>query len=351
MYWISDYNNKISDEVRTSTTVIELISEAHITGLVEYFGSNIVIGCVAESSMEEQPNHYQIKLRHSKTRNYDITKATKKGYYNTEGVAGEFASMMALHFQARFYHSSTTIGELSGKSIQARELKKILRVQPRRNIDANVFGQQERNFTSLKLFLNKIKSVPEKHHMEVIGACNNYNLALREIGIDHEMVFVRLVSAIESMSDSFSLKNTDDPHSKELLALINSSPNELVIKELRDLFSKRKTMLKFTKFIETYSKGYLKGGNYKAKRMKIAKKDLPAICAAIYKARSKYLHAGEHMYLSNNFGGDKYDTDASLGMYIGSRKFLKEEKLPHIEFFEGLIRHCILSRIDELAGK
>jgi len=78
----------------------------------------------------------------------------------------------------------------------------------------------------------------------------------------------------------------------------------------------------------------------------------------IYAARSKYLRAGEPMFLSQPFkGGEKWDTDPTAGMIIDNRLFpppkkvtpsgtlveTPSQKLPYAYFFEGLVRQCLLN--------
>ena len=67
----------------------------------------------------------------------------------------------------------------------------------------------------------------------------------------------------------------------------------------QNLIKTEKSKLKFIRFIEKYSTGCFKGGNWKAKHVKISKKDLPKTLKKIYDARSKYLHNGEAMYLTD----------------------------------------------------
>jgi hypothetical protein len=81
--------------------------------------------------------------------------------------------------------------------------------------------------------------------------------------------------------------------------------------------------------------------------LEIKKADLPQVLTAIYNARSAYLHAGEPMYLSMPIkGGERWDIDPTLGMTIDNREFSPRPKLPYAYFFEGLVRHCLLSYLE-----
>jgi len=42
-------------------------------------------------------------------------------------------------------------------------------------------------------------------------------------------------------------------------------------------------------------------------------------------------------------GGEKWDTEPTLGMIVGNRSFPASAKLPYSYFFEGLVRQCLLN--------
>ena len=116
--------------------------------------------------------------------------------------------------------------------------------------------------------------------------------------------------------------------------------------ELVNIFNARKAKAKFKAFIELYSKGFFKGGNFKASHVRIRKAELPTALNAIYDGRSGYLHRGEVLYLSRPMrGGQKWDTDPTLGMIMGNRRFSAKMKLPYSSWFQRLVRHCIMQFI------
>jgi hypothetical protein len=164
------------------------------------------------------------------------------------------------------------------------------------------------------------------------------------------MVFIRLVSSIEALSKDFDLERKDD-------LLMGKNFNDIIINgvlteeekvQLEKTFENRKSRKKFKRFIEKYSTGFFKGGNYKAKHTRIFKKDLEKTLDAIYSARSKYLHAGEPMYLSLPIKGEhKWDTDPSLGMIMDRRRIPKSQKLPYTHWFEKLVRHSLLNYLED----
>ncbi len=67
--------------------------------------------------------------------------------------------------------------------------------------------------------------------------------------------------------------------------------------ELQEIFNVRKSGKRFVRFIEKHSSGFFKGGNFKAKHLKIKPSNLGRVLNIIYTARSKYLHAGEPMFM------------------------------------------------------
>jgi len=114
--------------------------------------------------------------------------------------------------------------------------------------------------------------------------------------------------------------------------------------ELKTVFDVRKSRKKFVRFIETHSSGFFKGGNFKAKHLKIKRAKLGKVLNVIYTARSKYLHAGGPMFLSQPIkGGEKWDTDPTSGMIVDNRSFALSQKLPYTYFFEGLVRQCLVN--------
>jgi hypothetical protein len=96
-----------------------------------------------------------------------------------------------------------------------------------------------------------------------------------------------------------------------------------------------------------HSSGFFKGGNFKAKRLKVGRANLARVLDTIYTARSKYLHAGEPMFLSQPIkGGEKWDTDPTSQMIVDNRLLTESEKLPYSYFFEGLVRQSLLNYLE-----
>ena len=346
MEWIKVIEALKDKNTTKQSITYEIASECRICGLLKY--ANILCAPIAinDPSPELYPFILKIEVPLSKN-NVNFSKYNKKGYGFKYGIIGELLSIFSIWLRSRFYLISTTYGELTDSGIPLRAKNKFVYIKPTRNIHKELFSSTGKNFVNLAQCLDLIKSLDSNHHERFISACYNYARAIKEVGIDHEMVFVRLVSAIESLSSSFvELDEKEDVlKSKDIAGEINKlhlSNEEL--RALKNIFQNRNIQKKFIKFFKLYSKGYFKGGNYRAKRLKIKKSDLSQNLKAIYNARSKYLHNGESMYLSREMHGyDKWDTDPSVGEYRGNKYISGSEKLPYIRFFEGLVRHCILN--------
>lgn len=345
MYWNNDL--KLAEPLKENEDeYYEFLSEARITGITDYYSENLIIGPFIGQNTYG-PHSYQVRARLPKATElkYSVEDATTDGYYHPGGIADEFCSMLSLHFQARFYHVSTTSGGISATKASWRTVNPIHRVAVPMHWDRVVFGKQPRNFSTFTEFLRIIEKIPEAKHLAIMKAASNYNAALCQVGIDPEMVFVKLVSAIEVLSKDFLLSKKDD----SLSDLGDAAQWTLEQQaDLAALIKHRKVRRRFIRFIETHSKGYFKGGRPNAPHLMVTRAQLPKVLSVIYDARSEFLHAGESMYLSTPFEQFKWHLDGSVGMYIGKRKFEAKQHLPNIEFFEGLVRHCILGYINKL---
>jgi hypothetical protein len=194
-------------------------------------------------------------------------------------------------------------------------------------------------------FLESVRKLPEKYHQQFYLAAHHYASALRWMGFDHQMVFIRLVSAVESLSSHFiETKDVLTKADKKIEQLITSSNLEDAEKEeLLKIFNVRRARQKFVRFIQTYSKRFFIGKKYKGKELiRIKKNQLPMYAKRIYDARSAYLHSGEPMNISPEMVY-LWDIDSSLGGIRDQREWGENQKLPRAHWFEGLVRHCLLN--------
>lgn len=224
-------------------------------------------------------------------------RGTRKGYLFRGGPIGELLSLTSLFLQARFYVLSTSVGHFTSKGVPFKtEFTPPLRGAFGQNIDPVLFSDGGRDLADeLAGFLQQIRLIPPKYHFTVALAASHYARALREVGVDEEMVFVRLVAAIETAARKQSISND---------LLQNKKPEDLFridkltqpeVQELQNLLETRKAKARFTSFLEKFSSGFFEGMPDKPAHTQITPATLSSVANAIYDARSGYLHNGYQM--------------------------------------------------------
>ena len=339
----------------------EVATECHIPGVLDYDGGKILCAGLTMAKNKNGLYHYSIRIQHSKSEEpYYNKKANKKGYYFRDGIIGELLSLFSLYLQCRFYLTATYSGELSSKGLKTKIEHNFLYRPCNHQIHPKIFeNNKSRNFAiGLSDFLNSVKTFKPKQHQQFILSCYHYAKAIKEVGIDREMVFIRLVSSAEVLAKNIVLTQRDNSllgkKFSDIFKNCNLCKNQKeqlkeILKIGKDgLINIEKSRLKFISFIKKYSKGCLKGGNWKAKDLKISRKDLPKALRKIYDARSGYLHNGEPMCLSLFWKRAKgWDTDPSLGMLVDNRRISVTKKLPYEYWFENIIRCCLLNYLTD----
>ena len=332
----------------------ELASDSYIPGLLDYNNGKILCSPMTFERGITGLYKYLLKVEFAHIDDPTFNQnANKKGYLFKEGIPGELTALLSLYFQCRFYLLAAYYLTSQGSKVKS-EYEIVFRpCGP--NFNPAYFPGSDRNFAvGLSDFLNLVICIDVKYHQQLILACYHYAKALKEFGIDEEMVFIRLVSAIEALSQWAKLKNSDDLFDGRQFSEVVKTDLLFIDEqnELENIFETRKSKIRYKRFIEQYSKGFFKGGNFKAPHTKIKKANLPKTLDAIYDSRSHYLHKGKPMYLSLPMrGGQKWDTDPSLEMIIDNRKFSKKEKLPYGDFFQRLVRHCLMQFIVDVPKK
>jgi hypothetical protein len=365
MAWIRLLEDlEASPAERRYSTEYEFVSECRITGRLEYAGGAIVCTPYTFEKDENGLHHYLLTLSYpaddGSRRERELTElmqgATPDGYYFRDGAAGELLSLLSLALRCRLYLVASV--HVSGDTRIKREFKiNHRRVDP--DTHPAIFDDRARNFVrDLPPLLDHLRSTTIGHQRAALAAYH-YARALREVGLDTEMIFIRLVSAIEVLSQrhplsarrspldgldferAFGGARLTDKQRDELRQVLGVSRKGHVRIE--------KSRRRFISFIDEYSKGAIKGGNYKGKHLKIGRTKLVPTLDAIYRARSRYLHSGEPMYPSYDVAGrHNWDTDPSSGMWVDNRRFDGEDKLPYPRWFENIVRHCILKYLHEM---
>ncbi len=330
------------------TVEYEVASECHIPGLLDYADGQIICAGMTTEQSRDGLWLYNLILRFPTGPHDANRKADEIGYYFKDGVLGELLALMSLFFRCRFYLISSRLQPGNPRmGMTITQDYPFIRVKCNPGIHPPLFEDRNKNFaTDFKQFLDTVRLLNPQLHQNFILACHHYARAVREVGVDPEMLFIRLVSSIEVLSKSLILGRKDDTFEQQRVTrLIDESDlNREEKSELKNVFNVRKSRKKFVRFVEENSAGFFRGGNFKAKRLKIRRADLAGALDVIYTARSKYLHAGEPMFLSQPIkGGGKWDTDPMSGMIADNRTFTAGQKLPYGFFFEGLVRQCLLN--------
>jgi hypothetical protein len=141
----------------------EFASEVLIPGLLIYREGVVISRCITLVADPAGLYKYALRLRLPAAETLR-SEGTRKGYLFRDGPIGELIALFS-------------------------------------GVDSIVFSPSDRNFTlSLPPFLDDVSALPERYHQRVATAVDHYARGLRNIGLDGEMVFVRLVSAIETVA-------------------------------------------------------------------------------------------------------------------------------------------------------
>jgi len=356
MLWIRNIDKLKESEDGSYFFDFEIATERHIGGVLDYEEGKIRCGMFTLERDRNGLFHYLLRIQFPKIDEYYNENADEEGYFFVS-VLEELLSLFSLFFQCRFYLVATYSGELDGEGSKTKTEHNFLYKSCDYNVHPKIFKHSNNNFSlGLSDFLDLIRELKVEKHYQFILCCYNYSKALKEIGVDREMVFIRLVSSIEILSEDFNLSEKDNPlNNKNFKDIILNKLDLTILQEEQfwellnvnkeGLIKIKKTSKKFIQFIKEYSKGALKGGNYKGK--KITKINLIKTLRKIYCARSKYLHSGYSMYLSNFMRGfEKYDMDPSLGTTADNRRLkAKNNKMPYESWFENIVRCCLLNYV------
>jgi hypothetical protein len=326
----------------------ELGSECYIPGLLDYADGSIICAPMGTEASRDGLWLYNLILRFPTGHRTPNWTANKKGYYFKDGILGELRALLSVFFRCRFYLLSSSMRPTDARlGVTIKTDYPFIRVRCNPGIHPPVFESANKNLAEgFSGFLDRVKLLDHTRHQNFILACHHYSRAVREVGVDPEMVFIRLVSAIETLSQDTKLTRKEDVlEQQKIVDLIAHSKLSAEYKsELQSIFDVRKSRKKFVRFVEEHCKGFFKGGNVKGRHLKIKKVNLPKILNIIYIARSKYLHGGEPMFLSTPLkGGEKWDFDPVISMIADNRSLSATQKLPYGYFFEGLVRHCLLN--------
>ncbi len=340
---------------RSHVVEAELGAELQIPGLLDYADGAVLCGAATFSPDTTGLYKYCLRLRvpwsaeEGDESKEPLARGTRKGYLFREGPVGELVALFSLCLQVRLFVLSTSPRGLSHRDLPIKTEFAPRRARIDRHVDPILFAQSDRNMcTSLGPFLDQIRSLPSKDHLDIAIAANHYARALREIGIDEEMVFIRLVSAIERVASEQPIP--DDPlNSRRIEEFVRvDTLTGAQVDELRAMLQTRRTKSRFIAFLVEHSTGFFDSEPREPTHTQVTPENLVAVAAAVYKARSAYLHNGDPMYFSRMTQFPDWHMDPSFGMIEQDRSYTVEQKLPRADFFHRLVRHCLLMRIRKL---
>lgn len=337
----------------------EIASETRITGYFDYYQSKILCSLLT-SKPYNHLYYYTLRVKHPHPKEpYYNSNAEEDGYFFNGGISGELLALFALFFRCRFYLTGEQNIDSDIKKLPSKILLEFHRYPCIKKIYTHLFSEQN-NFNTgptaeadnLTQFLDKVKNLDVTFQQFFILSCQHYLQALQEIGKDQEMIFIRLVSAIEAMSKTIKLDLKKDPLQYKNFQTVGQCLKEQGwkeedITELRNTFDVRKSKKKFIRFCAEYSKGFFEAEILKPNSCISKKKDGEKALERIYSARSKYLHAGEPMFISNWCGRENWDYDSSTKRVIDNKAFTAKFKLPHDVSFEKFVRHCLLAFLSQ----
>ncbi len=347
MRWIRNLEKLSKKDNNSYIEEYEIATECHISGVLNYNNSMILCGGLSVQKDRNGLYHYLLKVQYANIEESYNNKANKKGYYFPDDILGELLSILSLYFRCRFYLVAIYSGTLTEFSLR-RKIEHRFTYKPCNPVvHPPIFSTKKRNFTiGLTDFLDNIKLLNIRYHQQFIWACYHYMRSLKEIGNDREMVFIRLVSAIESLSKSIILNKDQDLFNGKFfkdIIKIEVLP-ETEIEELEKIFKNRKSKVKFITFIEKHSSKCFNDEDCEENHCKITKKQLPKVLSTIYNARSAYLHNGERMYISEPmYFRKECDTEPCGKMIIDNRLLPVSQKLPFTYFFERIVQQCLFS--------
>lgn len=364
MYWIRELERRTAvQELSVMTRYSEeheLISEAEIHGKLYYEDGLLSAWWTGASTYIPGLHTYALKLdlatagelRYADTGEPILT-ASEDGYFS-RSLEDEIISLMSLWLHTRLFWVHCTTGEGTANSISHRHGGPFTYhtsknpAQKRSNLFKGS-AKTKKTLRSLGKMLDMVKQLPISVQRRYYLAASHYADAIRLIGYDDDIAYIRLVSAIEVLAYLETLKEDDLPNKLrsaiDANAKLFSDPQK---SELNLYLKQRKIRFKFLQFIQKYSAGYFAGRPTTPENCWVTEETLNQFIDSIYKARSKFLHEGEPLWISHEMRVDDredrgWDLDGSLGMVRDQHEWPQSEKVPTVLFFEELVRHCLLN--------
>lgn len=278
----------------------------------------------------------------------NFTEAREDGYYFKEGLAGELICIFAVCLRARFYLRNQVNRDNKGPSTK---ITYPVFLPSTVSEYKAIFDDKKKNLTSDVIpFFQKVASLPDKGHFNIIHAFREYHEALKNIGIDHDITYLKLVVAIEGIT---TIEKKDRPSFQddfpECFKLLQECKEKL--NKISKLWENRGSISSVTSFFDKY----LLSDNPEftetiCMNEKGEKSLLPfrKTVDRIYDARSKYVHEGLQMLISKNSFTDSY-YEPILGGVRDRKKITVDEMLPMISYFDSIVNVSLIAYVEKNA--
>jgi hypothetical protein len=335
----------------------EIVSECEIHRRLWYEDGFITSWWLGKNSYMDGLNSYGLRLTLGTADRMQFTedgkpiiRASNDGYFS-RSLEDELISLLSLWLHSRFYFVHCTTGEVTDRSISHRWGKKFVH-RPCQNAEQRrswLFSRKKKDMYSVQAVLDAARRLDPLFHHAFYSAASQYADGLRWVGVEDEMVYIRLVSSVETLSAFEGIEG--DELAGKVEAWIQAAGDSLLDKEKHELHSwlkQRKAKAKFVQFLCTHSQGFFQEHPSEQEGLWITQDSLPDYLKKIYDARSAYLHTGKPMWICEEMSyqdaiGRGWDLDRSISMIIDQRRIDGSEKIPTALFFDALVRHCLLN--------
>jgi hypothetical protein len=219
MQWIRNLE-ELLDAREQYAVEYELGSECYIPGLLDYADGRIICAPMGTEASRDGLWLYNLILRYPTGPHTPNSTADKKGYYFKDGILGELRALLSVFFRCRFHLLSSSLRPSDARlGMTIKTDYPFIRVRCNPGIHPPVFESANKNLAEgFSGFLDLVKLLDHTRHQNFVLACHHYARAVREVGVDPEMVFIRLVSAIETLSQDTKLTRNEDALEQQSIA-------------------------------------------------------------------------------------------------------------------------------------
>jgi hypothetical protein len=275
--------------------------------------------------------------------NFD--EAREDGYYFKEGLAGELICIFAVCLRARFYLRNQVNRDSKGVSTK---MTYPVFLPSTVSEYKSIFDDKKKNLTSDVIpFFQKVANLPDKGHFNIIHAFREYHEALKNIGIDHDIAYLKFVVAIEGIASIEKGKSSFEEDFPECIDVLDADQERL--SQISKMWENRGSFKSVLSFFEKY---LLQDKAEFAETLCMNEKGenqtipLKKTVDRIYDARSKYVHEGLQMLISrSSFDGSAYEP--TLGGVRDRKKISIDELLPLISYFDLMVNNSLIAYIEK----